>query len=163
LLDCNDPNCGRLAPALRSAAPTRDAREILLRSAVGDYAARHPHMPPPGTTSSLALAQALADLAVTGRAAYDVFRGSAFRAADLTPPLRTRLLTLFPTHTPVLPDVVGAVHQALFRSYQVAWALRGPTPYRQAHRAELGWIAVEAEDDPPHRPVNIPSAPYPQY
>src|SRR4029453_19366994 len=35
--------------------------------------------------------------------------------------------------------------------------------YRQAHRAELGWIAVEAEDDPPHRPVNIPSAPYPQY
>src|SRR4029453_8184056 len=54
LLDCNDPNCGRLAPALRSAAQTRDAREILLRSAVEYYAVRHPEMRP-GTTSSLAL------------------------------------------------------------------------------------------------------------
>src|SRR5260370_31065216 len=30
-------------------------------------------------------------------------------------------------------------------------------------RRVLGWIAVSGEDDQPHRPVNVPSAEFPQY
>src|SRR5262249_44995857 len=97
----------------------------------------------------------------TGGAAYESFRRLAPTEAPLVALLGTRLLLTFPTHVQVPGDMSGAVHQALQRAYQVAWALRGPTPYRTAHRDELGWIAVEGEDDPPHRPVNVPSAPIP--
>ena len=35
---------------------------------------------------------------------------------------------------------------------------------RLAHgAATMGWIAVSGFDDTPHRPVNVPTAPYPQY
>ena len=30
-------------------------------------------------------------------------------------------------------------------------------------RAKLGWLAVSAEDDTPHRPINMPAPPYEQY
>jgi pimeloyl-ACP methyl ester carboxylesterase len=162
LLDCNDPNCGRLIPALRSAAQTRDAQEILVRAAFEYYALRRPELG--GVYSaSLPVAQALADLAVTGGAAYETFRRLAPTEATLAGPVQQRLRERFPTHVIVPGDVSAATRHVLQRSYQVAWALRGPTPYRITHRDRLGWIAVEGEDDPPHRPVNIPSAPYPQY
>ena len=45
----------------------------------------------------------------------------------------------------------------------MAWALRGPLAQRAALRAPLGWIAVSAEDDTPHRPVNMPAPPFEQY
>jgi pimeloyl-ACP methyl ester carboxylesterase len=162
LIDCTDPNCARLVPRLRAAARTRDAQELLVQSAAESYLALHPEAQP-GVTGSPVVAQALADLAVTGRAAYASFRARAPREPDLTPLVRQRLLALLPLHQPVLSDLVGAVRQALYRAHRVAWALRGPTPHRLAHRAELGWIAVEGEEDPPHRPVNVPSAPFPQY
>jgi pimeloyl-ACP methyl ester carboxylesterase len=53
--------------------------------------------------------------------------------------------------------------QALDRAYNVAWALRGPVAHRAELRARLGWIAVSAEDDMPHRPVNMPAPPFEQY
>jgi len=59
------------------------------------------------------------------------------------------------------PDQVKmtqAVSQAKDRANQVVWALRNPD--RQAAyqlRSKLGWIAVSGEDDPPDRPVNVPS------
>jgi hypothetical protein len=34
---------------------------------------------------------------------------------------------------------------------------------RIAIRKNLGWITVSGEDDPPHRPVNVPAANYPQF
>lgn len=158
---CNYPNCGRLIPSLRSAAQTRDAQEILIRAGLEYYVLRRPPGLVPITGSPL-VAQALADLAVTGGAAYDSFRRFAPSEATLAELLRLRLLGTF-GHVAVPADLIGAVQQTLHRAYQVAWALRGPTPYRNAHRDRLGWIAVSGEDDPPHRPVNVPSAPFPQY
>jgi hypothetical protein len=74
------------------------------------------------------------------------------------------------------PALTNAVQSALSRAYQVAWALRRHDfPPSYALRQQLGWIAVSAEDDPPARPVNVPSgipwpgagqgqvASYPQY
>jgi pimeloyl-ACP methyl ester carboxylesterase len=156
---CTDPNCGRLVPALRDAARAGDAQEILVRSALEYHLLRHPELRP----GSPLVAQALADLAVTGQASYASFRRLAPDEAGLAGPLTERLRATFPAHTPLAGEVSAALRQALGRSYQVAWALRGPTPYRIAGRDRLGWIAVSGEDDPPHRPVNVPSAPYPQY
>ena len=57
-------------------------------------------------------------------------------------------------------DGQRGVSLALTRAYKVANTIRvGNSPERQA----LGWIAVSGEDDQPHRPVNVPSAEFPQY
>lgn len=165
--NCMDPDCRRLIEPLRQAARTRDASEILVRAALEYYVLQHPELrpsyTPPLAFPSGSFAQALADLAVTGQAAYGTFRRLSPREADLTLPLQRRLQATFPSHVRVPSDVSGAIKQALHRSYQVAWALRGPTPYRRAYREPLGWIAVAGEDDAPHRPVNVPPAPFPQY
>jgi pimeloyl-ACP methyl ester carboxylesterase len=164
LIDCQDPNCGRLIPNLRRLAQTKNAKEILISAAFVHYMLRRPEV---GTRypipPSFLFAQASADLAVTGQEAYSSFRQFALREADLIEPVRNRILEVFPSRQPVLIDVSGAVQQALQRSYQVAWALRGPAQHRKTQRPGLGWVAVDGEDDPPHRPVNVPSALYPQY
>jgi pimeloyl-ACP methyl ester carboxylesterase len=158
LVDCPDEFCARLTPGLRSAARTRDARELLIRSALESYTLRRPELP----HGDPRVAQALADLAVTGSAAYESFRRLAPNEPSLTEPLRQRIQGVFPAHAPVADDVSAALQQTLRRAYQVAWALRGPAPYRAAHRNELGWIAISGQDDPPHRPVNVLSAPFAQ-
>src|SRR3954452_3300337 len=62
--DPRDPNEGRLNPALRDAARTRDPVQILCRAAVTRFLARPPFPQLPGLpTGSLQLATALADLA----------------------------------------------------------------------------------------------------
>ena len=101
------------------------------------------------------LAPALADLSVTGRATYD------------------KLVSIGPRESLLLDQVLGsmngwpeathdnvlyAIREALDRAYQVARAVRG-----HEARDPLRWIAVAGEDDSPDRPVNVPSAPYPQY
>ena len=53
--------------------------------------------------------------------------------------------------------------QALDRAFAVAWALRAPAAQRPALRARLGWFAVSAEDDTPHRPVNMPAPLHEQF
>lgn len=158
---CTVRLCGRLIPSLRAAAQTRDAEEILVRAALDYYVLERPELLPIHRASPL-VAQALADLAVTGQAAYSSFRQLAPRESSLVGPLQLRLQSVFPSHVQLPGARRVAVQRALNRSYAVAWALRGPTPYRIAHREHLGWIAVEGEDDPPHRPVNLPSAPFPQ-
>src|ERR1051326_8747766 len=59
----------RLAGVLRDAAKTRDSMEILSRSAVAFFRSAHPS-PPPAAQATVELVMALADLSVTGRAAY---------------------------------------------------------------------------------------------
>jgi hypothetical protein len=52
----------------------------------------------------------------------------------------------------------AAVQAAHTRAYQVAWALRNPDARAAYHlRKTLSWIAISGEDDPPARPVNVPS------
>jgi alpha-beta hydrolase superfamily lysophospholipase len=134
----------RLIPPLRAAARTRDARSILVRAVAEQL------------RGSTATAQALADLAVTGRAAYQSFRRLAPTDASLLAAARAGGVDAGDG------ELHAAVAVVLDRSYRVAWALRGPTAHRLAARRALGWIAVSSEEDPPHRPVNVPSAPYPQ-
>ncbi len=150
---------GRLIDPLRHAAQTHDAREILLRS-VGEHirVARGT----PG--ASPALAQAYADLSVTGRAAYTHFRTwHPSNAKLISAALTVRAAGAFEPADATDVEIVLAVGKALDRAYRVAWAIRGPTEIRVGTRADLGWIAVSSEDDSPHRPVNVPSAMYPQY
>ena len=149
----------RLISSLREAAQTKDPTDILARAAERFFFTIQ------GEGPAVSLGNAYADLAVTGRASYE-----ALKALDMTdrngPPMRAlkdatrQRLTGF---TPTDAEITAAVDQALDRAYAVAWALRGPVAQREALRARLGWIAVSGEDDPPHRPVNLPAPPYEQY
>ena len=154
-----------MSPRLREQVQTGDAKSLLVRSAAVHYVVQRGLLSPIGPWSrpTDAYAQALADLAVTGQRTYRSFQRLAPRQADLIAPVRAELLAFFPSHQPVASDVSGAVDRALQRAYQVAWALRGPTPHRQAQRNGLGWIAVDGEDDPPHRPVNVPTLNFAQH
>jgi pimeloyl-ACP methyl ester carboxylesterase len=92
------------------------------------------------------LANALADLAVTGRHMHERFRAGAPQLGQVveaaTRPADDSFVRV------LLRALAG---RALERAYRVAWALQGLVP-----RRGLGWIAVSGEDDPPHRPANVP-------
>jgi pimeloyl-ACP methyl ester carboxylesterase len=117
-------------------------------------------------------ADALADLAVTGRSAYSTLQIHQPTADEIT--VAAGLLSM---PNPKGVEFQKAVLHALTRAYEVAWALRNPdTQTAFQYRPGLGYIAVSAEDDPPARPVNVPSglpifgpdgktqiASYPQY
>lgn len=113
------------------------------------------------------LGKAYADLSVTGRRAFDQFRGGLpgedfCQSRALQPPQCAGAAAS--GYTPGRATAAGC-REALDRAYSVANYLR----IGQAHhtkkewRDSLGWIAVSGEDDQPHRPVNVPSSVYPQY
>jgi pimeloyl-ACP methyl ester carboxylesterase len=175
------PN-GRLIHWLRVAAQTRDSVEILTKAAAGFYLARHPtsltlsnfakafgfapaHLivDIPIPTPHDDFATALADLSVTGRAAYASFSAQKPSESMLISKVQSRLAAAGLSVSAA--DVAAPTTAALDRAYAVAHALRGPVSARMSARAALrpAWIAVSGEDDPPHRPVNIESAPFPQY
>ena len=162
VIDCPDPFCGRLIHTLRIAATEKDAKEILARGAVARYRDVHQDLTSP-EPNSLAIQDALSDLAVTGRAAYATFRALAPVEADLSALVTSKLAAAYPAHQVVDADLSDAITKTLERAYQVAWVLRGPVSHRSTAREALGWIAVSAADDPPHRPVNVGSALFPQY
>ena len=136
----------RLIQSLRDAAKQKKPLEILARAAV----AHHQFLPQPGGAS---LGNALADLAVSGREAYKAFKIAPVSDAALVAATTTKMAAEHVSATP--QEIVTAVGLALDRAYAVAWALRGPAPHREVARSALGWIAVSAEDDTPHRPVNV--------
>jgi len=170
VIDCPDPYCGRLIQQLRAAAkdsprdttPESKAQRILVAAATARYMGKHTELPNP-EQNSLAIQDALSDLAVTGRFAYASFRALAPVEADLTTTVKSNLAAAHPAHHVVDADVSDAVEATLERAYKVAWALRGPVGHRRGEREALGWIAVSAADDPPDRPVNVGSALFPQY
>ena len=141
-----------------------NAMELLKRSAVSFYLAAAGQA---GAQNTQPAATALADLAVTGSAAFASFRQSQPKESDLLPFVSSRLNTWAMAQPGVVVDsnqVLSCVRQALDRAYKVAWALRDPDPVRREQtRASLGWVAVSGEDDAPHRPVNVPSAVFPQF
>jgi pimeloyl-ACP methyl ester carboxylesterase len=75
--------------------------------------------------------------------------------------------------------LAAAAHTVLDVAYTTLWTIRGNVPGWRALRSQLGpqldsifgvpagthsnWIAVSGFDDTPHRPVNVPTAPYPQF
>ncbi len=109
-----------------------------------------------------------ADFAVSGRSAYERFRRSPPTDAGLVARVRAAIPSrgasfgIDPSEATdeVIERSVAAV---LDRAYRVAWALRGNPGQRAALRRDLRWIGVSGEDDTPDRPVNVPSAPFPQY
>lgn len=108
------------------------------------------------------LATAIADLTVTGRQTYDEFR-EGISPLELEEKVRERLLAQGAAPSPTDAEIQMAMDRALDRAYAVAWALRGSVAHQQALRPALGWVAVSAEDDMPHRPVNMPAPPFEQY
>jgi pimeloyl-ACP methyl ester carboxylesterase len=133
-------NEGLLIEELREAARTarEDPSEVLADAAAA-------------SVDDIELARALADLAVTGRNAFENFRGAVPTVPAIAELLRSR--------RPALTEEErnNASEWALGRALTVAAALR--TGF---NRSDLGWIAVSAPDDPPHRPVNVPVTEYPQ-
>jgi alpha-beta hydrolase superfamily lysophospholipase len=152
---------GRLADWLRQAAQLQDPLEVLKQAAVSFYCTGRITRTPPDT---LAGATALTDLAVTGHTNHAQFRAAAPRDSDLLPDVQKRIAALDPA--PDQSRISTSVGTALDRAYLVAWALRDPNPQSRAvYRAELSpaWVAVSGEDDSPDRPVNVASAPFPQF
>ena len=159
-------------------AQLKNPYQCLVLAAAAFYKAQHPL---PGETvpeEDMALGTALADLAVTGRAAYTQFQDPRLSESEVLQKLSSTLqsmdsslapteelireqLSSFKSASPA--DFASAVSPALDRAYKVAWALRGPVAQQTAARASLGWIAVSSEDDKPHRPVNTPPPNFEQY
>ncbi|HVH43703.1 MAG TPA: hypothetical protein VM925_15215 [Labilithrix sp.] len=143
-------NEGRLMVYLRRVAMGHNATAALCEaakayagnSAGGLYGAR-----PTGA----AYGDAMADLAVTGRESFASFRAGAPTLESL----RSACGGIDDAH----------LNRALDRAYAVANAIRvrGTDPQPTAERKRLGWIAVSGEDDKPYRPVNVPTAPFPQF
>lgn len=150
----------RLIPALRARAAMRDPTLVLAHAAVEHVKAAR--LTGAAAEAPTRFADAVADLAVTGRGSYDLFR------AGLDP---LRLLQLVGQRLdaqqlaprPTQPEVDAAIDRTLDRAYAVAWALRGTVAQRAALRPGLGWVAVSAEDDMPHRPVNMAAPPFEQH
>ena len=160
----------RLVDDLRAAARTMDPLQMLKLAAVTyyfgasdpvpNYVSLDPQLKAPLTRDK---AYAFADLAVTGRGAYNAFKGKPPQYGDLLGSVGTSVTTMLGGAAPDATRIGQSVSAVLDRAYGVAVAVRGDPQSRYTHRPLLGWIAVSAEDDPPDRPVNVPSAPYPQH
>jgi acetyl esterase/lipase len=105
------------------------------------------------------LIRAMAQLAVTGRNAFDAFVTWTPDDHNLIDEFNTRFSN--PAVDPA--QLQQEAHWVLDQAYTALWAIRSNEPGWRAHRSELGWIAASGYDDTPHRPVNVPTAPYPQY
>jgi hypothetical protein len=98
----------------------------------------------------------LAQLAVTGRKAFASFAAWHPQDADL-------VQEVIAAGAASPADLQAAVRNVLDFAYGALWAIRANDAIWRAARVNLGWIATSGEDDLPHRPVNVPSAPYPQF
>ena len=170
LMDPKDPtnpakqeHDGRLIDFLRNQAKLKDPLQILANavtlSLIGTVTldGGKTHIPPPASIPVDSLATAVAQLAVTGRESFSKFNQLQDAA------LVTAVTTLNKGATFDPAQLAGKAHDMLDEAYQALWAIRGNDPGWRAFRSTLGWIAVSGFDDTAHRPVNVPTAPYPQY
>ena len=144
-------NEGRLRSDLRDAARRADPNESLCRSAFAYL------------SHQTAVGNALADLSVTGRRAYAAFKTRPPQEAAIRACLQ-KLPSLI--GTTVVTDAMraAAADSALDRAYRVLHVIRaGGWPSACPERDALGYIAVSGEDDQPHRPVDVPTAEFPNY
>lgn len=135
----------RLVPALREAARTHDAAEILVRASLLAFDGGHP-----------ALARAMADLAATGGAASRTLSERPLRVDDVAALASARRSGVASNDR----ALVEHARRAVERAERVARYLEGDAGYRAAleeQAPELAeWIGVSGEDDAPRKPVNIP-------
>jgi hypothetical protein len=113
------------------------------------------------SNNALLWGNAFADLAITGRDAYDNFRKHPPSDGEIAAQARNLLNPPLAAPKPIdEAKLEKAIRLAKIRAYEVAWALRNTDPqagFQLRQHPSLGWIAVSAEDDPPARPVNVPS------
>ena len=160
-------NDGRLSDFLRALAQTADPR-LMLANAVslwlggesapipwGDGTITSPPQPPGDT----ALATAVAELTVTGRDAFTAFAAWTPQDADLV----AEYDSVFPDSSFTPAQIADAAGHVLDAAYTALWAIRSNEPSWRNKRVAMPWIAVSGFDDTPHRPVNVPTSPYPQY
>ena len=148
-------NEGRLNGELRTAAKLADPKNSLMRAAE-EF-----------STNNNDLGNAFADLSVTGRRSFAVFKANVSILNEAF--CQSSQITSQPGFDS--QKMVIGCRKALDRAYRVANYLRtgqrGDTPTLKAaktnERNQLKWIAVSGEDDLPHRPVNVPSSDFPQY
>ncbi|MDA4118237.1 MAG: zinc dependent phospholipase C family protein, partial [Thaumarchaeota archaeon] len=149
---------GRLHDFLRGQARLLDPLKILSNAVTLSLGMGTSNGPSPLPVNG-ALVAAVAQLAVTGRAS-----GSKFLA---NPPddaaLSANVKALNPGVNFNAASLSSTVHSVLDSAYLALWAIRGNTVASRNFRFSLGWVAVSGVDDTPHRPVNVPTAPYPQF
>lgn len=134
---------GRLIDVLRSGAATATENTLTaLTEAVFTFL---------GGDQDLAFA--LADLTVSGRSAFRLFSAAAIGDSQLTSAVMDGAGVPIDT-----AQVTAAVSAVLDRAYTSLWTIRHRAVERSAD-----WIAVWAEVDPPHRPVNVPGTHHTQY
>jgi pimeloyl-ACP methyl ester carboxylesterase len=98
-----------------------------------------------------------ADLAVTGRAAYEYLRNNPPTDGQIEG-AAVVILAAASISQPDPIKLAEAVLSAMTRAYKVAWVLRDPDLAEGVRlRPAWGWIAVSGEDDSPARPVNVSS------
>jgi pimeloyl-ACP methyl ester carboxylesterase len=166
--DTSSTQHGSLIPYLRYEAriasgfqPNVSPHQVLV-DAVKVYLGLMPTNPPLDAQS---LAKAIAQLSVTGRRAFDAFVSWHPQAGAYSGPQDSDLVQLVQQQYPAV-DVTSlktAVGSVLDDAYSALWAISSNDPGWRAKRLQMGWIAVSGEDDTPHRPVNVYTAPYPQY
>lgn len=179
---------GRLEAELRKVAQVADPVRCALPLSANTFA--QAQLPSNAAQREVLLerANALADLAVTGRKAFAAFQQAkpelGYCLAIMQQPIAPGCPTLATNVT--APASIGGCEVAVSRAYRVANFLRteqavttrGPwfatngarlpgydadRTRKQRARANFGWIAVSGEDDLPHRPVNVPSSDFPQF
>lgn len=134
---------GRVAETLRSKLRGRDSSPVRLLIEAGRSWLDGDHP----------MAFATADLTVSGRRMW-----RAFRSAPPTVDTVYAALRASRRRDRSDPRWRDALLNVVLRAYRSAWVLQG-----YGDRAAHGWIAVCAEEDPPHRPANVPHAPQPQH
>ncbi|HXN38703.1 MAG TPA: alpha/beta fold hydrolase [Solirubrobacteraceae bacterium] len=106
---------------------------------------------------------ALADLSVSGRAMLASFTSLTPTAASLAGALSgdPAVVSAGLTQAQLMAGAAGVIT----RTHQVLAALLGPARTRAGLRTALAptWVCVSGEDDSPYRPVNVPTAPFPQF
>ena len=121
----------------------------------GDGTVSSPAQRPP----DLALATAVVQLAVTGRQALQTFASWTPNDAEAV----AEYNSTFPNSGFTPGEIQDAVLGVLNAAYTALWAVRKNDSSWRNQRVSMPWIAVSGFDDTPHRPVNVPTSPYPQY
>jgi pimeloyl-ACP methyl ester carboxylesterase len=151
-------NDGRLHDFLRAHAQSVDPLKILASAVTLSLGVGTTFGTPP-IPADTSLVAAVAQLAVTGRKSFGKFAQNPPQDSDLV----VAVHSFHPGTSFNATALANAAHSVLDTAYQALWAIWRNDPGWRSFRSQLGWIAASGADDTPHRPVNVPTAPYPQY
>ncbi len=158
LIDFLRQHVGLTVPPPRPRAGKPDPLQVLANAVTLSLSMGTTVGPAPLPLPDPALVTAVAQLAVTGRQMYEEFAKLVPQDADLVSAVQ--FYNPGVTFPATMPDTA---HSVLDEAYRAVWAIRANDPGWRSFRPQLCWMAASGFDDTPHRPVNVPTAPYPQY